>query len=191
MLSEHHEQVIQQVLRKEFLVRNGSSVGGVLGSINTELEGRGLHKVSKSTIQRRIETIQDRYLKRKRVGSTAARQAFQIIRGRYEVKDSLAVVQIDHTLLDIIVVDQISKDPIGRPYLTVLLDIATRMPTGIYLSMDAPSAVNLMMAFQRAVFPKADYLRQMGIDLEWPAHGLPLVISSDNGSDLKSKAFNR
>ncbi len=63
------------------------------------------------------------------------------------------------------------------------------MLTGIYLSIDAPSAVNLMMAFQRAVFPKADYLRQMGISLKWPAHGLPLVISSDNGSDLKSKAF--
>lgn len=190
-LSDEHERIILKVIIQEFLTRNKVSPDTALKAVNHELSGRGLFTVSKSTIIRRIETIPDRVLTLKRHGGKAARQAYQIVRGRYIVKDPLAIVQIDHTLLDIMVVDPDTRDCIGRPYLTVLLDLATRMPTGIFLSMDAPSSINLMMAFQRSVFPKTEYLATLGIRHEWPAYGLPLAISSDNGTDLKSKAFNR
>ncbi|MCK8463526.1 transposase [Aliiroseovarius sp. CAU 1755] len=184
------EKVVYDYLRKVFLKRNKISVAKALKQINGELSDLGLPGISKTALTNRIETIPDRVLKLKRHGGTAARQAYQIIRGRYVVKDPLAVVQIDHTVLDIMVVDPDTCECIGRPYLTVLLDIATRMPTGIYLSMNAPSAINLMKAFHRSVFPKAEYLAELGIPYEWPVYGLPLVISSDNGTDLKSEAFN-
>ena len=37
----------------------------------------------------------------------------------------LAVVQIDHTLLDIIVLDEEMRLPIGRPWLTLAIDVLT------------------------------------------------------------------
>lgn len=190
-LSEEHERIIEKVLRSHFLTRNQISPEAALKAINQKLEEEGLFTISLSTVIRRIQTIPDRVLKLKRHGGKAARQSYEIIKGRYHVTEPLSVVQIDHTILDIMVVDPDRLECIGRPYLTVLLDLATRMPTGIFLSMDAPSATNLMLAFLRSVFPKAEYLAALGIRHEWPAHGLPLVISSDNGTDLKSKAFNR
>jgi hypothetical protein len=36
------------------------------------------------------------------------------------------LVQIDHTLVDVIVVDEIERKPIGRPWLTLVVDVATR-----------------------------------------------------------------
>ena len=42
-----------------------------------------------------------------------------------------------HTKLDVMVVDLETGECVGRPYLTTLIDLATRMPTGIFLSMDA------------------------------------------------------
>ncbi|MGJ8686390.1 MAG: transposase [Spongiibacteraceae bacterium] len=190
-LSDEHETIIDRVLRKEFLTRNKISVQSALKIANVELAGHGLTKISEDVLNNRIKVMQDRLVERKRNGGKAARQKFEIIRGRNYVRDPLAIVQIDHTLLNIMVVDPETRECIGRPYLTVLLDLATGMPTGIFLTMNAPSALNLMMAFQRSVFPKSEYLASLGIQHAWPAHGLPLTISSDNGTDLKSKAFNR
>lgn len=188
--TDEQEKIIAKGIRDEILNRNRLDLPRALKVINNELFSEGLSTVSLSTLHARVGTISDRVLKKKRYGGRAARQAFEIIKGRYEVSEPLAVVQIDHTLLDIMVVDPNTGECLGRPYLTVLIDIATGMPTGIFLSLDAPSAVNLMMAFHRSVFPKADYLASLGIPHEWPVHGIPQVISSDNGTDLKSKAFN-
>ncbi|UWQ35604.1 Mu transposase C-terminal domain-containing protein (plasmid) [Leisingera sp. M527] len=190
MLSDEQEKVIHEHLRKEFLKRNQIALAQAHKAINRELSSLGLPEISTTVLTNRINTIPDRVLKLKRYGSKAARQAYQIIRGRYVVNDPLAVVQIDHSVLNVMVVDPDTRECVGRPYLTVLLDIATAMPTGIYLSMEAPSAINLMKAFHRSVFPKAEYLDALGIRYEWPVYGLPLVISSDNGSDLKSMPFN-
>ena len=52
----------------------------------------------------------------------------------------LSVVQIDHTLVDIILVDPIDRLPIGRPYLTIAIDVYSRCIAGFILSLEAPSA---------------------------------------------------
>lgn len=190
-LSDKHETTINQFLMREFLTRNKPEVGPALEMLNSELEAVGLHSISRTALQARIDTIQDRTLVRKREGSSYAKHKFRIIKSRNRVEEPLAVVQIDHTLADIFVVDPATREALGRPYLTVSIDVATRMLTGLYLSMSAPSAMNLMAAFRHSVFPKSEYLRVLDLDLDWPAHGLPVSVSTDNGSDLKSEAFKK
>ena len=46
----------------------------------------------------------------------------------------LEIVQIDHTQADVFVVDEIYRKPIGRPWLSVAIDVATRCIVAIYLS---------------------------------------------------------
>jgi putative transposase len=53
------------------------------------------------------------------------------------------VWQIDHAIVDVIVVDEQLRRPIGRPILTIAVDICTRMVTGFYLSLDPPSSVTV------------------------------------------------
>jgi putative transposase len=37
-------------------------------------------------------------------------------------------VQIDHTLVDVIVVDKLTREPIQRPWLTLAIDVAYSAP---------------------------------------------------------------
>ena len=52
-------------------------------------------------------------------------------------RQALAIVQMDHTLVDIMVVDEVLRQSMGRPWVTVAFDIATRVVTSEALSCDA------------------------------------------------------
>lgn len=66
----------------------------------------------------------------------------------------LAVVQIDHTPVDLILVDDFSRCPIRRPFLTLAIDVRSRVVVGYYLSLDAPSVMSIAMSVSQAVLPK-------------------------------------
>lgn len=53
------------------------------------------------------------------------------------------MVQIDHTLVDIIIVDPVERLPIGRPYVTFAIDVYSRCIAGFVLSLEAPSLYQL------------------------------------------------
>jgi transposase InsO family protein len=46
--------------------------------------------------------------------------------------------QIDHTLIDVIVIDSEHRKPIGRPWLTVVMDVRTRMVVGFWVGLEPP-----------------------------------------------------
>ena len=101
------------------------------------------------------------------------------------------MVQIDHTKVDIMLVDDVTRACIGRPWLTLVLDVHTRMVLGLYLSLDAQSAISAALAVAQAVLPKTEWLTDRAIKLAWPAHGLPEVIHVDNGREFHSRSFER
>ena len=49
------------------------------------------------------------------------------------MKEPLQLMQMDHTLVDVVVVDEVDREPIGRPWLTLAIDVATRAVPGFYL----------------------------------------------------------
>ncbi|EJA0941205.1 hypothetical protein MRR93_003780 [Escherichia coli] len=49
-------------------------------------------------------------------------------------------MQIDHTVIDLSVVDDRDRQPIGRPYLTLAIDVFTRCVLGMVVTLEAPSA---------------------------------------------------
>ncbi len=80
---------------------------------------------------------------------------------------------------------------IGRPWLTLVLDVHTRLVLGFYLSLDPPSATSVALAIAHAIRPKAAWLADRGISVAWPAEGTPEVIRVDNGREFHSCAFER
>lgn len=46
-----------------------------------------------------------------------------------------------HTTVDLIVVDEVTRQPIGRPVLTVAIDIHTPFVAGFYLALNYPSTL--------------------------------------------------
>jgi len=69
--------------------------------------------------------------------------------GTFVVDGALEVMQIDHTQVDIHVVDETYRQPIGRPWISVATDVATRMVSGFYLTLEAPSELSVALCMTR------------------------------------------
>ncbi|MDH6641155.1 putative transposase [Ralstonia sp. GP73] len=83
-------------------------------------------------------------------------------------------VHIDHTQLDIELISSRSGKPLGRPWLTLVVDAWSRRILALYLTFDSPSYVSVMMAIR---------------DMVQRFHRLPEFIVVDNGRDFMSAAF--
>ena len=105
--------------------------------------------------------------------------------------DPLSFVEIDHSPVDVIVVDEQTRLPLGRPWLSLAVDVPTRMVAGFYLSFDDPSALAVALVLTHAVLPKETWLAERQISLPWPVSGIPDWIETDNGEEFHSKAFER
>ncbi|WP_164479486.1 integrase catalytic domain-containing protein [Methylocystis rosea] len=109
--------------------------------------------------------------------------------GQFVASRPNAIWQIDHTLVDVIVVDEQLRRPIGRPVLTIAIDVCTRMVAGFHLSLEAPSSVSVGLCLLHAVYDKTVWLNEREIDVSWPVAGLPEVLHCDNGAEFRSRAL--
>lgn len=111
--------------------------------------------------------------------------------GHFPVDQILQSVQIDHALADIIVVDERDRLSIGRPWLTLAVDIFSRSILGFYVSLDSPAVTSIGLSLTQACLPKQPWLHARDLDLEWPMCDLPDVLRADNGKDFRSDALQR
>lgn len=99
----------------------------------------------------------------------------------------LGRVEIDHTPLDLVVVDDKTFLPIGRPNLTCLVDKYSRAILGYSLSFEPPSELSVIRALSQAIFPKLTIKdRHPDIENEWLAYGVPMTLVVDNGLEFHS-----
>ena len=183
------EGIIEEHLTRYYLRRERPSLARVVTEIRSACLERGLQPPTRRTVQRRLDAMDAREVMKAREGAKAARQRFAPVTGRNRSERPLDVVQIDHTPADIILVDSFERKPIGRPWVTLAIDIATRMVTGYHVSFDAPSRLSVALCLTRAVAPKAEFLADLECNVPWPAQGKPVSIHVDNGRDFRSQAF--
>jgi putative transposase len=109
--------------------------------------------------------------------------------GHFKAKAFLDIVQIDHTQSDVFVVDPWFRRSLGRPWLTLAIDIATRCVVGFYVGMERPNAGTVALLLSRIALPKASWLATLGLQTSWPMQGIPRVLHMDNASEFRSKAL--
>jgi putative transposase len=100
-------------------------------------------------------------------------------------------VQIDHTPVDVIVVDEQHRLPIGRPYLTAAIDVASRCVVGLVVTLEAPSATSVGLCLAHTATDKRPWLERLGVEAAWPMSGKPCELYVDNASEFKSEALRR
>jgi putative transposase len=105
------------------------------------------------------------------------------------MKQALEQVQIDHTPVDLIVVDEINRKPLGRPWLSLVIDNASRMVCGFFLSMIPPSSIAVALALAHCVAPKDLWLADRELSFEWPVSGLPDLVYMDNAKEFHAEAL--
>jgi putative transposase len=109
--------------------------------------------------------------------------------GSLVAKYPLEIVQVDHTQADVLLVSEYDRRVIGRPWLTIALDVATRCVLSFYVSMDRPGAATVGLLLTRAALCKAPWLAKIEVDADWPMRGIPQVLHLDNAAEFKSRAL--
>jgi len=102
--------------------------------------------------------------------------------------------EVDHTLLDILVIDEQTKQIAGRPWLTAIMDRYSRCIVGFSMAFAPPSWASIMDALRVAVMPKQWILDglnamgngELGIENKWDCYGKPDRLIMDHGRDFKS-----
>jgi putative transposase len=186
------EAVIEEVIKDFYLTpqrpRNEKAAREVLRRCRL----RGIEPPSTITIRQRISRIPEIEVLRSRGYREKARNKFSPAAGSFPNADyPLAVVQIDHTPADIMLVDDQYRKSIGRPWISIAMDVYSRMIVGYYLSFDAPSETSVAMCVAHAILPKDEWLLHHKVDAKWPAFGFPKTIHVDNGSDFRSENFRK
>lgn len=147
---------------------------------------------SKSTVYRWLDDLNTYLVDEARLGKDAAKRNFSSSSGTVDVSHILERVEIDHTPLDLILIDELTMLPIGRPWLTLAIDRYSRAILGFYLAFHAPSSYSVMRCLSRCVLPKSEWMRGLGqFKNDWPMHGIPMEVVFDNGMDLHSKAVHK
>lgn len=158
--------------------------------MNADLpEDRKLKPPAPATIYRWLKNLHHALVLRAREGKQISEREMRVALGGVKVKRILDRIEIDHTPVDLLVVDKVTRMVLGRPWLTLAIDRRSRMICGFYLSFHAPSASSVLYCLRMAILPKDKVLEGMsGLVNPWPAHGLPKAVISDNGMDLHANA---
>lgn len=171
-------RVVEEMFRRINAVNAGLS--------NEEL----MNRPGKSTIYRWLDDLQQDLVDTARTGAEAARIKYRAAIGNVKVGSVLERIEIDHTPLDLIVIDGMTKLPLGRPWLTMAIDSHSRLAVGFYISFNSPSAHSVLQCLRRSILPKDEWLARFpDIKGLWPACGIPELIAVDNGMDLHSDAL--
>lgn len=183
-------ETIDAAIQDFYLTPEAPSVAALHRKIAERCRAEDLPAPATSTIQRRVRKLSRKVAAARRMGRGAA-EAQTMRPGALRVDRPNALWQIDHSPADVVIVDVETRAPIGRPWITLVVDVASRAIAGLHISLEAPSVISVGMALRHAILDKADALRERGVDAAWPAFGLPDGVHSDNGSDFRSDAFQR
>lgn len=118
----------------------------------------------------------------KRHGSRAALMKFGVFETRALPDFALEEVQVDHCLIDVFVLPPDGGPPV-RPWLTAILDVATRAVLGIHIGFTPPSYDCLQRCIAHAIWPK-DLSAFPEIENDWPFFGIFDFCFADNGLDF-------
>ncbi|WP_343725822.1 Mu transposase C-terminal domain-containing protein [Herbaspirillum huttiense] len=186
------DALIEQVIRNFYLTPQRPTVQKAVIEVQRACHAKGIKPPGASTIRSRIARISEKEQLRCRGYRELAKNKFFPTAGTFPNADfPLAVMQIDHTPVDIILVDDVHRKPIGRPWITLAIDVHSRMVTGYYLSFDPPSETSVAMCVAHSILPKEDWLLLHKVDAEWPVWGIPKTIHVDNGADFRSNNFQQ
>jgi putative transposase len=142
-LSDEVGRLIDRAIQTHYLSAQKPRISKLVQFIASESHKARLPCPSRTAIEKRLKTIDTRTLLHSREGLKAANDKTRPVTGSLIAEYPLQIIQVDHTKIDVFVVDEKHRLPIQRPWLTLLIDVATRMVTGYHLSLEAPSSVSL------------------------------------------------
>ena len=190
-LVEAVENIVSELIRKKFMNRQKLTIAKLYRRIKQECKTRGLPVPARNTVALRIKWLNPVQVKQAREGADAVRSLLSAGGTPPEITAILEQVQIDHTVIDLIVVDERDRQPIGRPYLTIAIDVFSDCIVGMVVTLEPPSTVSVGLCLAHMVCDKRPWLEQLQLEVDWPMSGKPRSVYVDNAPEFKSEALQR
>ena len=200
-IAKEAEDLVADVIENFFLTPKRQSkyepiarptIEKTITEIRIRCDDDNIHPPSDSTIRQRINCIPEWERMQRRGDKKRARDKSRAVPGHFPNADfPLAVVQIDHTDVDIILVDDEGRESIGRVWLTLAMDVYSRMVTGYHLSLNRPSTTSVAMCLSHSFLPKERWLSHKGVGAEWPLWGFPRTIHADNAREFHAEVLQK
>lgn len=191
-LSKDLEVVIQDAIESTYLHKQRHNAQDVIEEVQRKCRLAKIEPPHPNTIRNRIRLVPEKIALQRRGRRDEARSKFSPKPGEFpDATVPLNVVQIDHSPVDLMLVDEVHRKPLCKPYLTIALDVCSRMVVGIHLSLEAPSSTSVALCLAHAINPKREYLAALGVVGTWPVWGKMARIHVDNAAEFHGKAMER
>ncbi|MCE2594113.1 DDE-type integrase/transposase/recombinase [Motilimonas cestriensis] len=187
-LSPEAEAIVSACIEDEYLTKQQKSISILYTEIKRQCRNTGISAPHVNTIRGRVNQLAEDLKIRRRFGSKKAQDKLHMNEGAFpHAEYPLSVIQIDHTLLDIILVDDDHRLPMQRPWITMAIDVYSRLVVGFYISLDPPGSVSVGACLSHAILPKDNWLAEHDIDTPWPCWGIPRTVHADNAKEFRGR----
>lgn len=191
-LNEEVEKITVDAIEEVYLNKQRLTKKETAIEIIRRCKNAGVTPPHRNTIYNRLQNLDKEKTLVKRLGYIDVDQKISPVPGTYtEAKNPLDIIQIDHTVLDIIVVSEDEREPIGRPLITLAIDVYSRMVAGLYISLDPPGALGTGICLSNVMLPKEDICAKYELKSEWPFWGVMKNVHMDNAKEFKGKMILR
>lgn len=187
-ISAEGDALIDHAIKTHYLKRTRPTIKATYRQLTIAADAAKIPVPTYSTLRNRIKKLPPEIVAKGRMGSRLARQSrapkLKHFPGANQI---LSVVQIDHTLMDIFLVDEETRRAIARPWLTLAIDVYSRKVTGFYISLDPVGTLSVGMCIYRSIIDKSKWLEELDVKGSWGIRGRPGKLFMDNAREFHSK----
>jgi putative transposase len=182
------EALLRRVVEEGYLSPQKRSAAWLVEQVLGRCCQAGLALPSPNTIRRRLKALSLKDLRRR---GEDCPETVPVHGHAPPARRPLDLVQVDHTPMDLVLVDPLDREPIGRPWVTVAIDTHSRCIAGFHVTLEAPSATSVGLCLTHMAMDKAPWLALRGVEADWPVAGKPRRVGVDNAAEFHSAAFER
>lgn len=186
-------EILKDSIEQIYLTRERNTVEATLNHAIVMVERKNkmlpselqLPLPTRKLVQRFIDYMDSFDRHAARYGNLAATKKFRSVLHMNVSNAPMECAEIDHTQLDLMVIDETTGMPLGRPWVTICIDRYTRCILGIHIGFEPPSYLTVARCLKHAFLPKVDIREKYpDIENEWLAHGVMLKLIVDNGLEF-------
>jgi putative transposase len=180
--------IVDDILKRYYFIKNGCSVRTAHDRIVRALERRVpesaqsevAEPISLSTVRRIVLETPPFDRDRLRLGPATARAKWRYSKPGVIATRPLERVEMDHTPLDIYVIDDQRGIPLGRPILTLMICSYSAYIIGFYISFEGESLARMIRTIKIAIQPKDLITAHAKLLNPWYGMGLWETLVVDN-----------
>jgi len=184
-LSKEQDEIINIVMDEYYLTKLKPNLVRAYELVASKCKNAEVEVPSLSSVRRRANKLSEKHILKKREGVKAA-EKFEFNQGEYpDGLYPLHVLQIDHTQADIRLVDDEYRQDLGRPWITMAIDVYSRMVAGFYISFESPGYFATGQTLYQAMLPKDKLKEKYGFESDWSIWGIPNMVHMDNAPEFR------